>query len=83
MTIKQRDYILGLDEYIYELEEGIPPLSSSTILGQGWADVYEQISNEWASRCIKRLKDYLDGEWLDADWCDVPFGVDYEGDAIF
>jgi len=83
MTTKQKDYILGLDEvlnsYLFDDEK---PHSSYDILGEGWEDVYEQLSNELASTCIKKLKE-LEKDIVYDFWGDIPFGVDYEGDAIF
>ncbi len=78
MTDKQRDYILGLDETLLDFSRwDSPEFFSKDILGKDWLDHYKDISHQDASNCINKLNEEIEKVGC-TDWCDVPFGIDYE-----
>lgn len=83
MTEKQRDYILGLDETLIDFHEyNEPRFTSKDILGEGWVERYKDIPHPEASNCINKLNEEVKRCGCYDCWGDLPFGVDYEGDAI-
>jgi len=83
MTDKQRDYIVGLDELLFDFSRyESPRFLSKDILGKDWLSHYKDISHQDASNCINKLNEEVDRCGCN-EWGDIPFGVDYEGDAIF
>ena len=58
MTIKQRDYILGLDKTLLDYAQYCEPEKySQDILGKNWLKRYLTIPHQDASRCITILQE--------------------------
>lgn len=72
MTDKQRDYILGLDEELFEswqINFNQPRILSKDILGKDWPKRYKDISQQETSWCIERLLE-------EVEYCDCRHSYD-------
>ena len=70
MTDKQRDYILGLDEELFDFWQINPPkVLSKDILGNDWLKRFKDISHKETSNCIKRLLE-------EVEYCDCRHSYD-------
>lgn len=70
MTDKQKDYILGLDEELFDFWNLNPPrILSKDILGNDWLKRYKDIPHQETSDCIKRLLE-------EVEYCDCRHSYD-------
>lgn len=70
MTDKQKDYILSLDEELFDFWQiNQPRILSKNILGDDWLKTYKNISHQETSNCIKRLLE-------EVEYCDCRHSYD-------